>query len=372
MRVDRLFLRDYRNIREQSLDFSPEVNIILGENAQGKTNILEAIYCLTGSRSFRARADTELINFDRDSSDVFATVFSQGREQELQLRLKRGLRRSVTINGVKQKSGAALSEKLNCVIFAPEHLELVRGAGGMRRRFLDAAISQLRPRYAQAVLEYNRLHEHKTRILRDCAQKPSLLEALDDFSLRMCQAGAVIMHYRAHYIKKLRSFAPPLHSEISGGREELEIKYSTVSAVPDPELAPKELAPLLYARACELKNAEIDARGCLTGVHRDELELTINGVSARAYGSQGQTRTAALSLKLAERDLNADDTGERPVLLLDDVLSELDHRRRDYVINRIAGGQVFITCCEEPGSLGGRVFRVAGGAVEKIENGNGD
>lgn len=369
MRVDTLRLREYRNIRSLEIGFSPDVNIILGENAQGKTNILESIYCLTGLRSFRARKDAEMISFGADTAEIYAAVFSQGRGQELELTLNRGRRRTVTINGAKQKSGSALAEKLNCVIFAPEHLNLVRGTSGMRRRFLDTAIGQLRPRYAAAVLEYNRLHEHKTRILRDSADKPSLMDALDDFNLRMCQVGAVIMYYRAHYVKKLRLFAPRFHSEISGEREELEIKYSTVSAVPDPEAPPKELTPLLYARMEELKAAEISARACLTGVHRDELELFINGAEARYYGSQGQTRTAALSLKLAERELNADETGEWPVLLLDDVLSELDKRRRDFVINRIAGGQVFITCCKETEPLGGRVFHVAGGAVVKIEKG---
>ena len=207
---------------------------------------------------------------------------------------------------------------------------------------MDQCICQLRPRYAVALAEYKRLREHKTRILRDSAEHPDLLDTLDDFSLRMAQCGAILVHYRAHFIKKLRQAAPPIHADCSGGRE-----YRTVSTVTDPEAPPKTLLPQLLDHQESHRRAEIESRSCLSGPHKDDLSVSIDGCPAGAYASQGQTRTAALALKLAARDIFYQDTQEWPVLLLDDVLSELDSRRQELVLNRITSGQVFITCCEE-------------------------
>ena len=255
---------------------------------------------------------------------------------------------------------------LNTVLFCPEDLYLIREGAAARRRFLDSAICQLRPRYAQALAEYGRLYEHKTRILRDWSEHPSLLSALDDFDLRMAQMGALLIHYRAHFVKRLQEAAPPIHRDFSGGGEELSLTYTTVSNIPDPLASPKELLPLLLDHQARHKQAELDSRQCLSGPHKDDLLVDINGLSAKTYGSQGQTRTAALSLKLAQREIFQAETEEWPVLLLDDVLSELDSRRQAFILNRIRGGQVFITCCEEEkleGLEGGKAFHVQGGSL---------
>ena len=275
-----------------------------------------------------------------------AEVFSRERDFTLEARLSRGSRRQLLSNGVKLKTAGELAGVLNTVFFCPEDLMLIREGAAERRRFLDECICQLRPRYAAALAEYRRLHEQKTRILRDWEEKPSLLDTLDDFNLRMAQTGAILIHYRAHFVRRLRETAPPIHREFSGGREELGLKYETVSTVVDPEGSVKDILSALMAHQESHRRAELESRQCLSGPHKDDLTVELGGVAARQFASQGQTRTAALSLKLAAREIFYGDTGEWPVLLLDDVLSELDQRRQSFVLNRIKGGQVFITCCE--------------------------
>ena len=366
MMVRSVTLDYFRNYVHLQAEFSPQVNVIYGENAQGKTNLLEAIAYLSAARSHRARYDKELILFGVNHGFLKAEVLAREREFILEARLGRGERRQLYSNGVRLKSAGELSGILKTVLFCPEDLYLIREGGAARRRFLDSAICQLRPRYAEALSEYGRLYDHKTRILRDWTEKPSLLDTLDEFNLRMAQTGAVIIHYRAHFIRKLQEFAPAIHRDFSGGREQLELTYETVSSIRDPLAPTRELLPALLAHQEAHRQAELDSRSCLSGPHKDDLLVELDGVSAKTYASQGQTRTAALSLKLAEREIHFQDSGEYPVLLLDDVLSELDLRRQEFVLNRIRGGQLFITCCEEERLeqlKDGRVFHIREGAL---------
>lgn len=366
MIVKGLELDFFRNYVHLEAAFDPRVNLIYGDNAQGKTNLLEAVAYLSSARSHRARYDRELIQMGIDSAFLKGEVESRGRDFTLEARLFRGRGRQLFSNGVRLKAAGELSGILTTVLFCPEDLYLIREGGAARRKFLDLAICQLRPRYAAALAEYSRLYEHKTRILRDWQENPSLLDTLDDFSLRMAQTGAILIHYRAHFIRRLQDSAPAIHRDFSGGREELTLSYETVSSVTDPLAPPRTLLPQLLDHQQRHRQAELDSRQCLSGPHKDDLLVDINGVSARTYGSQGQTRTAALSLKLAQREIFQEDTGEWPVLLLDDVLSELDGKRQSFVLNRIRGGQVFITCCEEEkleGLEGGRAFHIRNGSV---------
>lgn len=366
MIVKRLELDFFRNYPHLEAEFDPRVNLIYGDNAQGKTNLLEAVAYLSAARSHRARYDREMIMLDVDTAFVKGEVFSRDRDFTLEARLLRGRGRQLWSNGVRLKTAGELAGILNTVLFCPEDLSLIRAGSEERRRFLDGAICQLRPRYAQALAEYSRLYGHKTRILRDWPENPSMLDTLDDFNLRMAQTGAIVIHYRAHFVKRLRERAPAIHGEFSGGREGLELGYSTVSNIPDPQAPPRELLPLLLEHQEKHRKAEIDSRQCLSGPHKDDLTVDIGGKNAKIYASQGQTRTAALSLKLAQREIFQEETGEWPVLLLDDVLSELDPRRQAFVLNRIRGGQVFITCCEEEkleGLEGGKAFHIHGGRL---------
>ena len=365
MRIDRLTLDYFRNYLHLETDFDPDMNVIFGDNAQGKTNLLEAVAYLSGL-SHRARYDRELIQFGVDWAFLKGEVYSRGRPFVLEADLHRGQRRQLRANGVRLKTAAELPAIFQTVLFCPEDLYLIREGAAARRKFLDDCICQLRPRYAAALQEYKRLHEHKTRILRDCEEKPSLLDTLDEFSLGMAKAGAVVIHYRAHFLKRLSQVAPAIHADFSGGGETLALRYETVSTVTDPEASPKELLPQLLRHQESHRAAEIASRTCLSGPHKDDVAVEINGNLARTYSSQGQTRTAALSLKLAAREIFQQDTGEYPVLLLDDVLSELDKRRQEFVLNRIGGGQTFITCCEDDrlsDLLKGRVFHVREGAI---------
>lgn len=348
MKLRRIALDGFRNYTDFTADFSPGVNVIWGENAQGKTNLLEAIGFLSGARSHRARGDKELISFHRDRGTITAEVTSRGRDFLLEVQLFRGVRRRLFVNHVKCKTAAELGGIVQTVLFCPEDLALIKAGAAERRSFLDHAICQLRPRYAEALAQYNKLLDHKTRILRDWEKHPSLLDVLEDFNEAMARAGALVIHYRAHFVRKLAEKAAQIQTEFSGGRETLALHYATVSTVRDPLGPTVELYEDLRRHQDSHAKAERDARSCLSGPHKDDLVARINGQPARQYASQGQTRTAALSLKLAERELFRDDTGQWPILLLDDVLSELDARRQDFVLRRITGGQVILTGCEAP------------------------
>ena len=348
MKLRRIALDGFRNYTDFTADFSPGVNVIWGENAQGKTNLLEAIGFLSGARSHRARGDKELISFHRDQGTITAEVTSRGRDFLLEVQLFRGARRRLFVNHVKCKTAAELGGIVQTVLFCPEDLALIKAGAAERRSFLDHAICQLRPRYAEALAQYHKLLDHKTSILRDWEKHPSLLDVLEDFNEAMARAGALVIHYRAHFVRKLAEKAAQIQTEFSGGRETLALRYATVSTVRDPLGPTVELYEDLRRHQDSHARAERDARSCLSGPHKDDLVARINGQPARQYASQGQTRTAALSLKLAERELFRDDTGQWPILLLDDVLSELDARRQDFVLRRITGGQVILTGCEAP------------------------
>ena len=365
MRIDRIALNGFRNYEFETVDFDAGTNVISGQNAQGKTNLLEAVYLLSAGRGFRTRFDRELIGFGYSAAEILCDACSHERAQTLRVVLQAGQGKKITVNGVKKNAGE-LGETLNTVLFCPDDLNLIKEGAAVRRRLMDNAISQIRPRYAELLAEFNRLYEHKSRILKDWREKPSLLETLDEFSDALARVSAHLIRYRAAFSQRLGEAAAPIHRDFSGEGEQLELRYLTVSSVRDPFASAKEI----YYDICEHqerhRQAELDAGQCLTGAHKDDLEIAINGKSARSFASQGQTRTAALSLKLAEREIFLAETGEYPILLLDDVLSELDTRRQEFVLNRIGGGQTLITCCEDEGisrRTGGKVFFVEKGRI---------
>ena len=366
MQIDRLLLEGFRNYDSQQLTFDGSCNVIYGENAQGKTNLLEAIVYLSCGRSPRTHADRELIGFDRDRARLVGHIQAREREFETEILLNRGRRRRMTVNGVAARNGGDLSQVLHTVFFSPEDLFLIREGAAARRRFMDQSLCQLRPRYAEALAEYGRLYEHKTRILRDSDEYPQLLDTLPDFNHRLCQVGAVLISYRARYVQALAVHARRAHWECSGEREDLALTYQTVKTVGDPLGPVQDIAGALEEHQARHYQAELASRLCLSGPHKDDIAVTVNGLEARHFCSQGQVRTAALSLKLADREIHKNAIGEYPVMLLDDVLSELDPRRQEYVLNRIAGGQVFITCCENDrldALLSGRVYHIREGKV---------
>lgn len=223
---------------------------------------------------------------------------------------------------------------------------VLKTGAAQRRRLGDHALCQLRPNYDAALTEYNRILDQKNRILKDHFEHPAVLEVLPEYNARLCQVGALLISYRARFYDSLGKAAAQYHGQFSGGAEDFHLEYHTVSTVSDPFAPVSRLTEDLQEHLQRHYRAELESGQCLTGPHKDDFEVSLSGINLKSFGSQGQTRTAAISLKLAQRELMAREWGEEPVLLLDDVLSELDQGRQDFVLNQITSGQVFITCCE--------------------------
>ena len=341
-----LSLRDFRSYAAAEYAFSPDVNIICGDNGRGKTNLLEAIFVLAGVRSWRAAKKAELVRWDMPTAQLQATVETRGRQFQLKLDMPASGRSQVWVNGVKKQRQLELSECLRCVLFSPEDLYLIKGPASGRREFLDSAISQIRPRYGDLLSRYEKLLDSKSRLLKMEEPRPSaeLIAAYDE---QLARIGAHLMGYRAKFCRGLGEECGKMHAAISGGKETLTLQYKTVSTVTDPFAEPSVIEGQLRDHLESHRLAELQSGSCLSGLHKDDLELYINGRPAKAFASQGQTRSAALALKFGQRELFVRDTGEYPVLLLDDVLSELDAPRQAFVATHAMGGQSIITCCEE-------------------------
>ena len=347
MNLENLYLRSFRNYGEVRLTFEPGVNLIVGDNAQGKTNLLEAISYLGSGKSFRAMKTSEMVRFGDDFAEIKGKVFAQERSQELRYLLFSGSRpRQIFRNGAKKKSASELAGVLPTVLFCPEDLMILKMGSSQRRRFGDLALCGLRPNYDAALAEYHRILDQKSRILKDHFDNPAVLAILPEYNARLCQVGALLISYRARFYDALGKSAGKFHSQFSGGVENFSLDYKTVSTVKDPFAQISVLQENLQEHLERHYRAELETAQCLTGPHKDDFAVSLNGIDLKSYGSQGQTRTAAISLKLAQRELMGREWGEEPVLLLDDVLSELDPGRQDFVLNQIVSGQVFITCCE--------------------------
>ena len=365
MNLQELSLRSFRNYGEVRLEFDPGVNLIVGDNAQGKTNLLEAISYLGSGKSFRAQKTSEMVRFGDDFAEIKGKVFAQERQQELRYLLFAGSRpRQIFRNGARKKSAADLVGVLPTVLFCPEDLLILKMGSSQRRRFGDLALCGLRPNYDAALTEYHRILEQKSRILKDRFENPALLDILPEYNLRLCQVGALLISYRARFYEGLEKSAAKFHSQFSGGVENFALDYKTVSTVKDPFAPVSVLTEDLLEHLARHTKAELETAQCLTGPHKDDFTVSLSGIDLKAYGSQGQTRTAAISLKLAQRELMGREWGEEPVLLLDDVLSELDPGRQDFVLNQIVSGEVFITCCE-PGRFTklGKTIEISKGNV---------
>ena len=364
MQINNIKLESFRNYDNVQIDFAPGLNVIAGENAQGKTNLLEAVSYLSQGRSFRTYRDAPLIKNGAVAAYITASVVSRDRDMTMEARLFDGKigKKQMLVNGVKLKNRSQLSGTLGTVLFTPDDITLFRGPGADRRKFLDDAISQLSPAYAAAVDKYEQLLKRKNRILKDRDEKPDLLENLEDYNIAMAKEGSLIIVSRAKYLKTLQPVVSDIHSEMSGRRENLDIKYQSLSNLEDVNADREEVYVKMREHQKSHYIAELESRSCLSGPHKDDFELLLNELPIKTYGSQGQNRSAVVSFKLAERELLRQDLGEYPVLLLDDVLSELDSSRQEFILSKILTGQVILTCCEDEIRFTDcKVIRISGG-----------
>ena len=368
MVVTRLAYQGFRNLKDGELFPCSGVNVIYGDNAQGKTNLLESLWLFTGGHSFRGAKDTELPRLDpatgenASSASLALDFFSEGRDQKALLHLENG-RRSSVINGVKKKTGSALVGKIRAVIFSPEHLLLIKEGPARRRSFLDGALCQLRPGYAGALNLYHRALAQRNALLKDIGRFPELQDTLEVWDARLAHLGVTVMEERRRYVEQLAPKARQVYEGISRGKEALELSYAPSLAWGD---SPADWEEAFRRELNRTLRSDLRSGFTSAGPHRDDLEILLGSLSARMYGSQGQQRSAVLALKLAEAQVLSQLSGETPMVLLDDVMSELDQSRQDYLLNHLHGRQVFLTCCSpETVSLQetGMRFRVEEGNI---------
>ena len=366
MRVKELSFEGFRNLHPGRWQPDGGVNILYGDNAQGKTNLLEACWLFTGGRSFRGAKDAELVQFGADGAKLAMTFEAGRREQEATIAIRQ--RRAVTLNGLSLPSASKLAGTFCGVVFSPTHLSLIKDGPEGRRRFIDSAYCQLKPAYIGALTEYQKALTQRNAFLKQCRElggvSAELGEMLDLWDHTLAAAGARLTLARRHYVRRLEPLAAGIYHGLSSGRETMTIQWDTpITAESLPEMAAQWLDALQQAR-----RSDVAVGFSTVGPHREDLSVLIEGTEARSYGSQGQQRSAVLALKLAEATLLEEVTGEKPVAFLDDVMSELDTSRQDYILNHIHGWQVFITCCEPSAALkntAAKVFSVKQGVISE-------
>ncbi|MBR5742565.1 MAG: DNA replication/repair protein RecF [Clostridia bacterium] len=338
-------LENFRNFDSLRVSFSPSVNVITGENAQGKTNLIEALFYLSSMKSFRSPKDDPLIRHGEEEAVLRETFHNGQREFSLEVFLRKNGRKKILKNDVPVVRAADAVGLLPAVLFTPDDLDLIKAGGAERRRLLDLPLCQMKPLYLETLSRYNRtLRMKRALVKQDMTPENEML--CDAYNRELSRYGSLILLERSRYIRALEKEASPLLSSLSEEKEELSLSYRTVSAA-DPEKSAGENEALLYDRLSSLMKSEFESESCLSGVHRDDVEISLNRFPARVYASQGQMRSIALSLKLAEREILKKGTSSLPVLFLDDVLSELDYKRQRFILNHVEGGQIFITCCDE-------------------------
>ena len=362
MLVTRLAFENFRNLETGELRPVPGVNIVYGSNAQGKTNLLEAFWFFTGGRSFRGARDAETVAFGEREAKLRMAFTAADREQEAEITVSR--RRSAVLNGVAQSAASHLAGHFCAVVFSPAHLSLIKDGPEERRRFLDAAYCQLRPGYIRVLGDFHRVLSQRNALLKDLRAGFGDERLLDVWDERLAQAGAQVFAARTAYVRKLREPAGGIYAGLAGGREAFSLRYE--SAAGEEGDSPGQARERLAEQLHDSRAADRAAGFTTVGPHRDDLVVEISGLSARTYASQGQQRSAVLALKLAEASVLREVTGEQPVALLDDVMSELDLSRQDYILNHIHGWQVFLTCCDPSAVMrltAGRAFHVEAGRV---------
>lgn len=361
MKLLRLRVKSFRNIGQTEIIPHSGVNIIYGDNAQGKTNLIEAIYLLTGQKSFRQAKESELVLFGEEKAEIAADFFCGGREQQATLTI--GGKRTATLNELPV-TPSELTGRFFAVVFSPTELGLIKDGPAVRRAFMDNAISQVMPRYMKTLISMNRALFQRNSLLSDMRGHSGMESMLEVWDRSFAKLAFTIINARRHYILRLSPHAQALYNGISSGKEDILVSYQCSIDAPWSELTTAEGEQRILD-ALERSRGEDIRNGYTTvGPHRDDLDIAVDAVSARSFGSQGQQRSCALTLKLAECAVIREVTGEDPIILLDDVFSELDKGRRDFFLRGVGEAQSFITCCDRSALRGlaeGKSFRVRAG-----------
>ena len=338
----------FRNLKP--LEFKPDnkMNVIFGDNAQGKTNLIEAIYLFTGLRSFRGAKEKELIGFNEKTADI-EMIFETNREQNVKIHFGQSKKdKKIELNGVNLKGNSELFGKFRCVLFSPDYLNFIKGSPEIRRRFLDSAVAQIRVNYLKTLQTYNKLLLQRNNIIKNYTKYENLEETLYPWDTGLAKAGAYITVLRLDYLKKLKIAAKEYYQGMSGGKEEFNFTYnsSILSKYDKPIEYNADLISYYYERQKAMTKVDIKLGYTLNGIHRDDLVITLDGKPVKTYGSQGQQRSCVLALKLSESYILDYAFDDKPIMLLDDVFSELDTKRQNFLLNNINGIQTIITCCD--------------------------
>ena len=335
MWINNVKIKNFRNYIDEEISLDKNINVFYGENAQGKTNIIESIFLCGMGKSFRAKKDSEMINFESQNSIIEVEFEKTDRTGKIKIEL--GTRKNIYLNGIKLKKLSELLGNINLVIFTPEDINILKGSPQNRRRFLDIMISQLRPNYLNCLTLYLKTLEQRNNYLRQIKEERKDENLLDIWDEKLADYAIKIYEYRKEFIEKIQEKIKKIHDEITESKEKIEIEY--VSMCKEKE----EFLKFLKER----RKLDIIKGFTTRGVHRDDFIIYINGKEINIYGSQGQNRTAMLSLKLSEVKVVYDEIGEEPILLLDDFMSELDGKRRKSFLENINDTQVIITCTEK-------------------------
>lgn len=340
MYIKNIKLENYRNYRELEINFDEKVNIILGENAQGKTNLLESIYLASMGKSFRTSKDKELIKFDAEMCRIKADYCKYDDDGTVEIAISSEGKKGIKVDGVNVKRIADLMENILTVIFSPEDLKIIKEEPGKRRTFIDRELCQLKISYFDNLKNYKKVLQQRNTYLKENRIENAFLEV---YNMQLASYGAKVISERKEFIKKLNEISKEIHRNITNGREEIEIRYLSDIPIEDDI---KSIENNLYNALKKSEKQDKYLRNTSRGPHKDDMKIMINKIDARKYGSQGQQRTAALSLKLAEIILIKEEKEESPILLLDDVMSELDNERQKFLVNSLKDVQIFLTTTE--------------------------
>ena len=359
MYIESVQLQNFRNYRELQLDFDKGTNIFYGDNAQGKTNILESVYICGTTKSHKGSKDKELIRFGEEESHIRMMIKKDGLSYKIDMHLRKNKAKGVAINGLPIKKARELFGIVNLVFFSPEDLSIIKEGPAGRRRFLDMELSQIDKGYLQQLIAYNKILNERNNLLKQINLYPALIETLDGWDEQLLTAGQFLIKKREEFVQFLDEMMTRIHSQLTGGKEQMKVEY-------EKNVSAEEFREQLYSR----RNKDISSGTTTAGPHRDDLRFKVGGIDIRKFGSQGQQRTAALSLKLSEIRLIEQVTGEKPILLLDDVLSELDAGRQSWLLESIQDIQTLISCTGLDDFVNSRisldkVFRVTEGRVQE-------